>query len=268
MSISTRPPVSSQLPPHLRYERAGVERYLRNYPLARVIPTVLHDGERLPAGAALLVGNHGPLALDAGLLVHAVFREHGRVVRTLGDRLLFENPVGRQMARSVAGVEANPENARALLAHGELVLVYPGGARETLREAGDRYRLDWEGRFGFARTALDAQVPIVPVACIGSDDLFAQVVDGESMRRSALGQFAARFIKPDYIPPLYLPKLRATQFHYFFGEPIAPVVGTDGRDESAVVSHQQRVKAALESLLSHGRAVRRAAFARKASERG
>lgn len=247
----------AELPHHLRFDRRAVESYLRNYPLARLIKTGLHDVERLPHGPALLVGNHGPLALDTGLLIQAVFRESGRVIRCLGDRILFTNPIGRQMARSVAGVEGNPENARALLAHGELVLVYPGGARETVRGANERYRLDWEGRLGFARTALDAQVPIVPVACIGSDDLFAQVVDSETIRNSFAGKLAMRFLKPDYITPIYLPRLRATQFHYFFGEPIAPVAGATGRDDAAVHALRDRAKEALEVLCEHGRAVRR-----------
>lgn len=227
------------------------------YPLARLIRSVLHDSERLPAGAALLVGNHSPLAVDTGLLIHALYREHKRVARALGDRMLFKNPVGRLMARSVAGVEGNPENARALLQHGEWVLVYPGGAREALRESGERYRLNWEGRYGFARTALDAQVPIVPVACIGADDLFTEMVDKETMRSSFVGKLAAQFLDPAYIPPLYMPKLRPTQFHYFFGEPIPPVAGASGRDESVVRAHQQRVKEALELLVERGRKIRR-----------
>jgi 1-acyl-sn-glycerol-3-phosphate acyltransferase len=258
----------SELPEALQYDRRAVEAYLRNYPLGRLIRTALHDVARLPEGPALLVGNHGPLAVDTGLLIAAVFRERERVVRTLGDRILFTNPIGRQMARSVGGVEASPENARTLLAHGEWVLVYPGGARETVRDPDARYQLDWKGRYGFARIALTAQVPIVPVACIGSDDLFTQVVDSETIRESFLGRLATQFIKPDYIPPLYLPRLRATQFHYFFGTPIPAVPGADVDDEASVRTHQERVKEALEGLLEYGRAVRREKLARKVTTRG
>ncbi len=257
MKLPTTPLDRPELPRHLRFDRAQVERYLAAYPLARLIRTVLHDSERVPAGAALLVGNHSPLAVDSGLLIHALYREHHRVARALGDRMLFSNPVGRLMARSVAGVEGNPENARALLLHGEWVLVYPGGAREALRESDERYRLNWEGRYGFARTALDAQVPIVPVACIGADDLFTEVVDKETVRGSLLGKLAAQFVDPEYIPPVYMPKLRPTQFHYFFGEPIPPVEGANARDESVVRAHQQRVREVLEALVERGRQVRR-----------
>ncbi|MDB4974416.1 MAG: putative acyltransferase [Myxococcaceae bacterium] len=255
---------TAELPPNLRFDRSAVESYLRSYPLARWIPSVLHDVARVPAGPVLLVGNHGPLAIDTGLLMHAFHRETGIVLRGLSDRMLFSNPIGRQIVRNVGAVKGTRDNARELLAHGELVLVYPGGARETTRDPRQRYQLAWEGRFGFARMALEAQVPIVPVACIGADDLFAQLVDSTTMRASLAGRFVSRFIKPDYIPPLYLPKLRATQFHYYFGQPIQPVPVPDSDvDETTVRAHQRTVKDALEALIDHGRAVRRERLQRK-----
>jgi 1-acyl-sn-glycerol-3-phosphate acyltransferase len=246
----------ADLPPHLRFDRPFVERYLRSYPVAKLIRSVLHDADRIPEGGCLLVGNHGPLAIDTGMLLHTLFRDTGVIVRALGDRFMFANPIGRQMARSVAGVEGSPDNAHALLAHGDTVLVYPGGARETTRDPSKRYQLDWEGRLGFARVALDAQVPIVPVACIGSDDLLTQVVDRETVRDSFAGKFFSQFIKPDAIPPLYVPKLRATQFHYFFGTPIAPSA-PNANDEAAVRAHQRLVKTELEALLRDGLEIRR-----------
>lgn len=267
LRVETVSPITAsspvELPQHLRIDRARVEHALRNYPLARVIKTRLHHVERLPSGPALLVGNHGPLAVDTGLLIQAIFLANGRIVRCLSDRLFFTNPVGRKMARNVAGVEGNPENARALLAHGEHVLVYPGGARETLRSTHERYQLDWEGRLGFARTALDARVPIVPVACIGSDDLFTQVVDSETVRNSLPGRVAQLFVKPDYIPPVYLPRLRPTQFHYFIGEPIAFASGARSDNEADVKALRDRAKEALETLCEHGREVRRERMAQK-----
>lgn len=251
----------AELPQQLQLDRAAVEKQLRSYPLARFIPTVLHDVAHVPVGPALLVGNHGPLALDTGLLLHAFHRDTGVVLRGLSDRLLFTNAIGRRVVRNVGAVKGTRENARALLAHGELVLVYPGGARETMRDPSQRYALDWEGRLGFAHIALASQVPIVPVACIGADDVFTQLVASETMRASLAGRLAAKFIKPDYIPPLYLPKWAPVQFHYFFGEPIAPKPydATGGeRAEAEVRAHQQSVKRALEQLIEHGLAVRNA----------
>jgi 1-acyl-sn-glycerol-3-phosphate acyltransferase len=247
---------TADLPPQLRFDRPYVERYLRNYPLAKVIRSVLHDADRIPEGGCLLVGNHGPLAIDTGMLIHSIFRDTGRIVRALGDRFMFANPVGRSMARAVAGVEGSPDHAHALLMHGDAVLVYPGGARETTRDPSQRYTLHWEGRLGFARVALDAQRPVVPVACIGSDDLLTQVVDRDTVRNSFAGKLFSSFLKPESIPPLYMPKLRATQFHYFFGAPIAPPAATS-EDDAAVRAYQLEVKTALEALIATGLAIRR-----------
>ncbi|HEY6878891.1 MAG TPA: lysophospholipid acyltransferase family protein [Polyangiales bacterium] len=252
----------TDLPEHLRFDRALVERNLGDYTLGKIIRSVLHDAERIPEGGCLMVGNHGPLAIDTGLLVHALYRDLGLIVRPLADRRLIANPLGRRLARGLAGVEGSPDNAHALLTHGEKVLVYPGGARETTRAPSERYQLDWGSRLGFARAALNAHVPIVPVACVGLDDLMGQLVDAETVRNSPFGQFVQRFVKPDVIPPVYFPKLRPTQLHYFFGEPIPPNA-PDASNIEAVRALQQKVKTELEALLVKGLEVRREKLGRQ-----
>ena len=120
----------------------------------------LHEPERIPEGPCLLVGNHGPLGVDTPILVHALFERHGILLRPLADRLFYRSAFGRRMARVTASVEATPDNALAILAAGEPVLVYPGGARETQRDRKARYTLSWEGRQGFVRVAMQADVPV------------------------------------------------------------------------------------------------------------
>jgi 1-acyl-sn-glycerol-3-phosphate acyltransferase len=202
------------------------------------------------------VGNHGPLGFDTPLLVHAVYRDVGRIVRPLADSLLFTNPVGRRMARMTASVEARPEHALVLLRAGEWVLVYPGGARETMRGADERYQLSWQGRLGFARVAIEAGAPVVPVACVGTDDLFRQVVDRERMAKTLAGRLTERLLGPAYVPPLYVPRLRRTQFHYTFGEPIATECFAGAGDDGAR-RLQEQAAASLSALLEQGRKVRR-----------
>lgn len=239
---------------------------MRNFGAARFIRAVVHDAARLPSGPALLVGNHGPLAIDTSVLIHALYRETGRVVRGLGDRMIFKNPVTSYLATVVGGVEGSPDNAQALLSAAELVLVYPGGARETLREPEQRYQLSWEGRMGFVRVALRAQVPIVPIACVGADDLLVQLVNREQVLKSPVGKLAAALIGEKYVPPLYAPRLRRSQFHYYVGEPIAPNGRADQQDDRAlVVEQQQRVKAALEALIAGGLQRRREKLQEKAA---
>ncbi|MFD6107216.1 1-acyl-sn-glycerol-3-phosphate acyltransferase, partial [Nocardia salmonicida] len=57
---------------------------------------------------------------------------------------------------------ATGENALAALARGEHVLVFPGGDVDAFKSWGERNRIIFDGRTGFARLAIRAGVPIVP----------------------------------------------------------------------------------------------------------
>jgi 1-acyl-sn-glycerol-3-phosphate acyltransferase len=47
---------------------------------------------------------------------------------------------------------------------GRSILVFPGGGREVTKRRGEKYRLIWGERMGFARMAIECGYPIVPVA--------------------------------------------------------------------------------------------------------
>ncbi|MFM2418185.1 MAG: hypothetical protein RL385_2908 [Pseudomonadota bacterium] len=136
---------SVSLPHHLRLDLTAFDAGMRAYPLARVIRTQLHHAERVPQGPSILVGNHGPLAIDTGLLVHAMHRDLGRAVRTLGDRMLFSHRLGRMLVKGFGGVEASPDNARQLLAAGECVRALTRGTRGDRVRARARARIRFRG---------------------------------------------------------------------------------------------------------------------------
>ena len=48
----------------------------------------------------------------------------------------------------------------------------PGGMQEALRPSEERYQVRWSKRRGFARMAMEAQVPIILAACPRADDMF------------------------------------------------------------------------------------------------
>lgn len=240
------------VPEPLRFDREAFERFFAS-PLSPThwVSTRLHDTDHLPDGAALLVGNHGPLGMDTPLLSRALYEHCGRAPRSLGDRLAFRVPPARKLARAIGAVEGTPDNALTLLQAGEWVLVYPGGVREAQRGNERRYTLSWEGRLGFVRVALRARVPIVPVACVGNDDAFVRVRSREQMSRTLPGRWIARWLGPDYVPPLLLPVLKKLRFDYYFGEPITLGEG-DPEDSEHVQRQQQRVRTALEELVHKG----------------
>ena len=55
-----------------------------------------------------------------------------------------------------------------------------------LASAKDRYKLFWEGHDGFVKCAIRAGAPIVPLAIVGIDEIYRQLVDAERMRETAL----------------------------------------------------------------------------------
>ena len=77
-------------------------------------------------------------------------------------------------------IEASPENAAAALARGAVVLVFPGGDYDSYRPTTKANTIDFNGRTGYVRTAIEAGVPIVPAVSIGAQEtqLFLTRVTG------------------------------------------------------------------------------------------
>jgi 1-acyl-sn-glycerol-3-phosphate acyltransferase len=144
--------------------------------------------EHLPAtGGALLVANHaGTLwALDAVMTATAVHEEHpgGRHLRLLAADLVFAAPVVGVLARRLGATFASPEDALALLGAGELVGVWPEGFKGLGKPFAERYRLQRFGRGGFVQTAITAQVPIVPVSIVGSEEIHPMLGNSKTLAR-------------------------------------------------------------------------------------
>jgi len=142
--------------------------------LRRWFDAHLVGAERLPReGAALLVGNHAMFGLDGVVLGSLVRDATGRYVRFLGDRNLWRIPVVSEVLTAFGAQPGEPTSAQRLLQSGELVGVYPGGALDSFKTTPrERYRLQWRERAGFARLAMRAGVPIVPVAGLGIDEMY------------------------------------------------------------------------------------------------
>jgi 1-acyl-sn-glycerol-3-phosphate acyltransferase len=143
--------------------------------------------EHLPeSGAGLVVGNHaGTIALDATMLAAAVHDEspQGRHLRLLGADLVFRVPVLSELARkNGATVACNPD-AERLLSGGELVGVFPEGFKGVGKRYADRYKLQRFGRGGFVSAALRTGTPIIPVAIVGSEEIYPMLADLKPLAR-------------------------------------------------------------------------------------
>jgi 1-acyl-sn-glycerol-3-phosphate acyltransferase len=209
--------------------------------------------DNLPRGGAVLVANHAFGFWDLALAVARIRAKTNRTVWSLGEHLWWKVPMLRRLAAACGVVDGTQENADALLSAGELLLVLPGGLRESLKPRELRYRLLWGHRYGFVRAALRNKTPLVPVACIGGDDIFDLVGNAfERGRRLRLGIPLPR--------PLHgLPIFHRTRLRIMIGEPIG-VSGRGAPDEERVVrSLRREVEGAIHELLEEELA-RRAHF--------
>lgn len=127
-------------------------------------------------GPALILTNHSLATYDGFLLGKVIIERFGRVVRGLGDDLLFKTPVLRDWCYDIGLVPASPKNALELLERGELVALAPGGMKESLLSTEERnqlhHRVLWNDRKGFVRLAMEAKVPVILAACPQSENIY------------------------------------------------------------------------------------------------
>ena len=158
--------------PLQRFLRTRTGRRLASA-LVRRTKATLHGAENIPReGGALLVGNHAILGVDAVPLTALLALHTGRTPRFLGERVLWKIPLLRLLLRPLGIVRGEPEAAVRLLEAGELVCVYPGGVLDSYKPSSQAYTLQWGSRAGFARVAMRAKVPIVPIAGTGVDEIY------------------------------------------------------------------------------------------------
>jgi 1-acyl-sn-glycerol-3-phosphate acyltransferase len=219
--------------------------YARVDELARRWHVHIAGLEHLPKGRALLVANHA-FGFDVVFPVAAIAQRLGRRVWVLGEHLWWKVPFVRRFAAAVGVVDGTSENIDKLLSADELVLVLPGGMREAVKPHQLRYQLLWGQRYGFVRAAVRNRAPLVPLACVGADELLDLV--GNPFRRGArwLGLHGLPLPRPSYGLPIPHPKA----LHYMFGEPILPFVPAEQAGDPAVLRQLRReVEGSLHELI-------------------
>ena len=165
-----RDPFSAHDPEYIRATMDAVSLTTKGYFRGEV------DGlEHIPADEpVLLVGNHsgGTLIADTFVFAHAFYEHFGpeRRFHQLAHDLVFKVPGIRELLLRWGTVPASPENMRRALDLGAPLLVYPGGDHESYRPTWESAKVDFAGRQGFARLALETGVKIVPVVAIGGQE--------------------------------------------------------------------------------------------------
>jgi len=200
-----------------------IARFFR--PVSRYFRTRIDHVERIPAGGALLVGNHATWGIDTFALVPELYARTGRPIRGLGDKILFAHKLTRRMFHDTGAVPGDRSVAYQLLEAGELCLCYPGGDKDSFKRWWDRHQLKWERRTGFLRIAMATGAPIVPVLGIGVDDAFPVLGQERLVFRRLLG--SRRYDLPFFVTATGLGLTRGplnvplpTRFRFEVCEPI------------------------------------------------
>jgi 1-acyl-sn-glycerol-3-phosphate acyltransferase len=137
--------------------------------------------DNIPDGPSLLVGNH-----SGGTLIADTFVFAGEFYEHFGPERRFHQ-LAHDIAARMPGtgisrwgtVAASHDNARKAFDKGAPVLVYPGGDWETFRPTWHSDQIEFGGRKGFIKLALEQGVPIVPVVAVGGQETALFVTRGE-----------------------------------------------------------------------------------------
>jgi 1-acyl-sn-glycerol-3-phosphate acyltransferase len=215
-------------------------------------------------GRALLVANHaGILPWDATMISVGMLREHPlpRYPRFLVLDWAFQLPYVSVAMRKLGGVVASPYNALRLLEQDELVAVFPEGVKGAGKPFKERYRLQRFGRGGFVELALRTGSPIVPVAVVGSEEIYPKLGEAPGI---------ARLIGAPYFPltPTF-PWLAGlgtvplpSKWRIEFGEPIETArFGPDAaEDRSFVFELSEQVRETIQNKVYENLVARGSAF--------
>ena len=142
--------------------------------------------ESFPSGGALVVANHsgGLFPMDVPVFAAGFYEKFGydRPVYTLSHDVIFTGPTSDFFIKT-GFIRANHENADEALRSGGVVVVFPGGDYDVYRPTLSENKIDFDGRTGYVRAALNAGVPIVPTVAIGGQESQVYLSRGEWMAR-------------------------------------------------------------------------------------
>jgi 1-acyl-sn-glycerol-3-phosphate acyltransferase len=216
-------------------------------------------------GRALLVANHAgsPLPFDAAMITTALMKEHPlpRWPRFTVDDWAFALPFLSAFFRRLGGVPSRPENTSRALRSDELVISFPEGPQGPRKPFAERYRLQPFGRGEFVELALATGAPIVPVAVVGSEEIYPKLGESRTLGRAVGAPFLPITPTFPWLGPLGLIPLPA-RWRIEFCEPI-DVSGhspDDAEDRRVVFDLSERVRETIQDRLYENLIRRGSAF--------
>jgi 1-acyl-sn-glycerol-3-phosphate acyltransferase len=210
--------------------------------------------EQLPTeGPVLLVANRSGILPYDGLMISHVVAEslsEERRPRFLVADWLITLPFVQPYLARLGGVRACRENADRLLRTGRSVVAFPEGFKGAGKVFRQRYRLKRFGRGGVVRVAIEAGIPLVPVAVIGAEEAHPVLFKLETLARSIGVSFIP--VTPTFplLGPLGLLPL-PSKWSIRFGTPIETghLGAETARDELLVSRMTEELRSEIQGMV-------------------
>ncbi|KAK5647144.1 hypothetical protein RI129_002036 [Pyrocoelia pectoralis] len=118
--------------------------------------------ENLPStGPGLIIYYHGAFPTDVYYFFAHVLYYRNRIINSVVDYFLFKLPGFPILTECLKLTIGTKQTCLNILKQGKILMISPGGVYES--QFSHQYNLMWKNRIGFAKVAIDAKVPIIPI---------------------------------------------------------------------------------------------------------
>jgi len=141
---------------------------------------------------------------DTFVFAQAFYDHFGseRPFNQLAHDLVFKVPGLRTLVQQYGTVPASPENMARALEEDAALLVYPGGDEDSFRPSWETGDVNFAGRAGFVRLALEHGVPVVPIVALGGQETALFLGRGKGLARALhLNRLARLKVMPFVLGP-------------------------------------------------------------------
>jgi 1-acyl-sn-glycerol-3-phosphate acyltransferase len=220
--------------------------------------------EHVPPGRAMVVSNHsgGTTIPDVWGFGYLWYKHFGfdRPLHPLAHEIILSTHATARWFARRGVLRASRKVAVDVLGRWQRdLMVMPGGDVDTWRPYKDRYQVRFGGRTGYAKTAIETQAPIVPVANAGAHETLYVLTDGARLaQKLRLPQLTRASVFPVSLalpwgltigpwPHLPVP----TKLRYRIGAPIQPPAVEPGQaaTDAQVGALDDQVRGAVQDLL-------------------
>ena len=197
----------------------------------RAFNPMVSGAQKIPEEPCLFVGNHSLFAMDGAIIRPVFLKELQRFPRAMGDKFLFSIQRVADILVKHGIVMGHPDVCAALMKEQQDLLLFPGGAYESVKPKSKLYELQWKERYGFVKLAAMHGYTIMPFGLVGPDDFYGHLVEGQELPDTAVGKLLTHVgllhddIRSDVVPPIPVGSLgtpfpKPQRCYLGFGNPI------------------------------------------------